>query len=245
MASRLVDSLIGACLPRCCTLCGQRTAADVLCPGCLADLPWLDQACCRCGTPVADQSPGARCVRCPPTLAGFDRVWSALAYEYPVDRLVTGAKFGHQLALATILGHLLARRAIACMPAARGRAALVVPVPLHWQRHGARGFNQADEIARPLCRALGLSLAAGICRRVRATTGQTGLGAADRRRNLRGAFEVRRRLDGANVIVVDDVVTTGATAEALAAALRGAGVAHLELWSVARAILGQPAARNV
>ena len=111
----------------------------------------------------------------------------------------------------------------------------LLPVPLHWQRHAVRGFNQAREIARSIARTTGLPLLHGKVLRERATAEQTGLGRAARRRNVRGAFVVKDDLPFEHVAIVDDVCTTGSTAGELARTLRRAGVGRISLWTVARA----------
>ncbi len=213
MAWIKVDEILDVFLPPYCALCGQAIARRPLCVGCYADLPWLMPHCL-------------------PTIAGFDQVWSPLGYEYPVDRLIGEAKFGKQLATARALGELLAER----VPESARCPDLVVPVPLHWQRQAERGFNQAEEIARGLCRRLDWRLAAGICQRLRATPAQSRLTAAERRMNLHAAFSARQLPPGLHILVVDDVLTTGATAEAVASSLRRAGAASLQLWTVAHAM---------
>ena len=214
MGLRRVDEILEVLFPPACLLCGQRaTPAAPACAGCLADLPW-------CAGPAADPPPP------------FEEVRSALKYEYPVDRLIAAAKFGRQASVARDLGLLLALR----LPAPSSPPDAVVPVPLHWQREADRGFNQSGEIARALCRSRGWPLRGDLCRRVRATPEQSGLGAAGRRDNLRGAFALTtpRRLRGlGHVLIVDDVLTTGATAGALAELLQAAGVPRLWLWTVA------------
>lgn len=236
----VVDSLLGALAPARCLLCDQPCPGAAACPGCLADLPWLVVTCSGCGAPLPG---GVHCGACPATLAPYARAWSALAYEYPVDRLITAAKFGGELAVAAGLGELLAGAAAGRPRPPRG--SLLVPVPLHWRRQAARGYNQAEEIARPLARRLGYRLAGGLCRRARATPPQASLGSADRRANLTGAFTAGGLPAGATVIVLDDVLTTGATAGVVGEVLRAAGAGRLEFWSVARAVLRQPAARKV
>lgn len=251
MLRNVFDRLLTALVPPPCWFCGQ-TAGEPFCPGCLADLPWFTHCCERCGRPLVrphDSAGDLRCARCPPALALFDRVWAPLSYEYPVDRLIAAAKFGRELATARLLGELMWRARQAPVPAGlppgrrvrQERAPVLVPIPLHWRRHASRGFNQAEEMARALGHRLGLPVAAGLCRKRRATPEQSTLPAAARRRNVRDAFEVRgrnasARLDGATLILVDDVLTTGATAAAVAGPLRRAGVARLELWVLARAV---------
>jgi ComF family protein len=208
-----VDQVLDALFPPRCLLCGQAAGADgPACAGCLADLPWLE-------APLAP-------------LAGFAEVRSALTYEYPVDRLVAAAKFGRQAPVARGLGQLLAWR----LPDLPEPPDAVVPVPLHWRREAERGFNQAEEIARSLCQDRGWRLRTDLCRRLRQTPEQSALGATLRRENLRGAFALANARSAArcrHVLLVDDVLTTGATAEAVAGVFRSAGVTQLSLWTVA------------
>jgi len=111
----------------------------------------------------------------------------------------------------------------------------IVPVPLHPGRYRQRGFNQAIEIARTLSRRLDIPLDLHGCRRVRATAAQAKLSAEERRKNLRKAFSVRMPDERRHVAILDDVITTGATARELAGALRRAGVARVDVWACARA----------
>jgi ComF family protein len=211
-----VDQILEALFPSRCLLCGQSSGGLPACAGCLTDLPWL-----------ADEE------HCRPTVGPFAAVQSALTYEYPVDRLVAAAKFGRQVPVARGLGQLLALR----MPSLPEPPDAVVPVPLHWRREAARGFNQAEEIARALCAVRRWPLRADLCRRVRPTPEQSGLGAARRHDNLRGAFALADPLAAGrcrHVLLVDDVLTTGATAAAVAEIFQAAGVGKLSLWTVAR-----------
>lgn len=204
-----VDQLLAVVLPRRCAFCNEPCGGRAACAGCEADLPWLPAA-------------------------GPGRVWAALSYEYPVDRLVAAAKFHRQLHAARTLGELLALYLDRARPGPPPE--ILVPVPLHRRRLAARGYNQAAEIARPVAALAGARIEARLCERTRATPEQSGLPAAARRRNLRNAFAARGRCDGARVAIVDDVVTTGSTAAALARALRDAGAAEVEVWAAARAL---------
>lgn len=130
-----------------------------------------------------------------------------------------------------LLGDCLAR---ALVEQGAARPELILPVPLHVSRLRERGYNQALEIARPLAQALNRPIAMRTCERVRATSPQAGLHANARRRNVRGAFQVKRPLRVRHVAIVDDVVTTGQTATELARALRRAGAVRVDLWAVAR-----------
>lgn len=153
-----------------------------------------------------------------------------LHYEFPVDVGLKALKFRRKLYYAEAFGGLLVDAA-AALPA---DIDAVLPVPLHWRRRAVRGFNQAEELCRPLRQSLSLPLVRGIVRR-RSTPAQSGLSAGQRNRNLRGAFVARRPPGARHVLVVDDVITTGATARHLALALRAAGVPRVSVLAVARA----------
>lgn len=220
-----VDQILDTLFPTPCLLCGQRRAGagpDVpVCAGCLADLPWLGAL-----------APGPEAAS-HPELGHFAAVRSALTYEYPVDRLIAAAKFGRQIPVACGLGQLLALG----MPGLPQPPDAVVPVPLHWAREAARGFNQAEEIARSLCHVRQWPLRTDLCRRILPTPEQSGLSAARRRDNLRGAFALANTPAASrcgHVLLIDDVLTTGTTAAAVGEIFRAAGVQQLSLWTVAR-----------
>ncbi len=166
-------------------------------------------------------------------------MFSAFPYAPPIDDLVRGLKFGKRLHCARLLGRLLAIRA------AQAGAELpdcFVPVPLHPARLRRRGFNQALEITRVLARRLGVALDARCVERVRPGVPQTALPAKQRLKNPRGAFDISnvfdKRLKRPShlrfVVVVDDVMTTGATINEVARVLRKAGVERVEAWVAAR-----------
>lgn len=111
----------------------------------------------------------------------------------------------------------------------------LVPIPLHPARYRARGFNQALEIARPVASQLKIPLCPKLCRRVRITPPQRLLDAEERHKNLRGAFQATEDLSGRHIAIVDDVLTTGATAHEVATALKRAGAVQVEAWVLARA----------
>jgi len=167
------------------------------------------------------------------------RMRSALVYEYPLDRIIAGAKFRQRLDFAAALGELLSHYLdnYLCGPAGLSladRPEVIVPVPLHRRRLAMRGFNQATEIAQPVSRRLGLPLRPGACVRVRHTIEQSSLSGRARRRNLVGAFVAGRELAGRRVAIIDDVLTTGSTVRAVAAAISAAGADDVQVWTVAR-----------
>jgi ComF family protein len=205
-----------------CFVC-RGAARALLCEACDAELPRLPaELCPRC----ALASPlGALCGRCLAEPPHYDASVAALGYEFPADALVHALKFRGELALAPFLGALLLQRistlGVDC----------VIPVPLSARRLRERGYNQAVEIARHLAPR---KLEVSVCIRSRDTAAQTGLPFDERRRNVRGAFRCARPLAGASVAVVDDVMTTGATLDEIAATLKRAGAARVENWVVAR-----------
>ncbi|MDD2988744.1 MAG: phosphoribosyltransferase family protein [Zoogloea sp.] len=150
-----------------------------------------------------------------------------LDYGFPLDRLVQALKYGHRLSVSRLFVELLAAQP---MP----EADLVIPMPLHAARLRTRGFNQAAELARPLARRWGLPVVLdGVVRDVD-TAPQAGLPWKARAANVRGAFRVTAGVEGLRVVVVDDVMTTGATLAELARSLKGAGAVSVENRVLAR-----------
>ncbi|MEF3082078.1 ComF family protein [Luteimonas sp. SMYT11W] len=216
-------------MPGRCLVCREPGASGRdLCPACTAALPWMPHACVRCAQPLPTPDPvcGA-CLRRPPPL---DAVIAAFDYGFPVDRLLPRFKFHRALAAGALLGDCLAQAT-----ADAARPAALVPIPLHTARLRERGYDQALELARMLARRHHLPLRTDLLRRVRATAPQSRLDAKARRRNLRNAFAVQRPAGmPAHVVLIDDVMTTGATLHAAAIALRRAGAQRIEAWVCAR-----------
>jgi ComF family protein len=224
-----VDDWLAWLIPPRCVLCNEPSGALPVCDGCRDDLPWLTRRCVAC-TAELPKGAGSACGRCG-VLQPAPTARAAFSYEYPVDRMITAAKFRGELHHARALGALLATTCPADFA-----ADLLVPVPLHRERLLERGYNQALEIARPIVERTGIPLAAALCERIRPTREQSGLPASERRRNLRGAFAVRGRCAGARLVIIDDVITTGSTAAALARVLRSAGAEVAAVWAVAQAL---------
>lgn len=219
-----------AIFPGVCLLCGcpSRRALD-LCVPCAAGLPLLTTACERCALPLPVPGICGACLQHPPPFAA---ALVACHHLQPVAGMIHRLKYGGDLAQAAPLATLLAQR-LEGRPTQLPDA--LVPVPLHWRRQARRGFNQALELALPLGRLLDIPVASRLVQRQRATTPQVGLSRAERRRNLRGAFRVRTSALPCHLALIDDVITTGSTLEALADCLLDAGVGRVEVWAVARA----------
>jgi ComF family protein len=215
---------------------GQPPALD-LCRDCEDDFPRNDNACPGCAMPLAE--PATACVHCVSRHPAFDAAFAPYRYEFPLVELIHRLKYGGQVAIARILGTVLAHRL-----RERGAPAVdaLVPVPLHAAREARRGYNQAGEIARFAGAMVGLPVLDRVALRLRPTEEQAALPASVRRINVSGAFEALVRCVPPAVAIVDDVLTTGATADALAQALKRAGCRRVETWAVARAV-GEDAQR--
>lgn len=228
--SRNLQRLQSWLLPWRCLLCGDAGADGLdLCRACAAELPRNGSCCARCALPL----PGnvALCGACQRKPPPWHAAWAPFRYGWPLDRLEARYKFGRELAAGRTLAELWRR-----LPPPAARPALILPVPLHRTRLRQRGYNQALELARPLGRTLGVPVRHDLLLRSRGTAAQTELDAASRRHNVRGAFAMR---DGAvlpaHVVLLDDVMTTGATLAECARVLRRAGVARVDVWALARA----------
>jgi ComF family protein len=201
------------------------------CAVCAAAFARVPNACARCGLakPVS---------HCPVAHGAWDvdALLAPFSYTPPLDHYVQALKYRG----ARSLGRALALLLVPALRVWRCEVDALVAVPLHRTRRCERGYNQAQEIARTLARELRLpALTLGIARRT-ATPTQTGQGAAERRASVAHAFRVARDFTGRRVAIVDDVVTTGATVNALAAELRSAGAARCVVIAVARTPLSNP-----
>ena len=222
--------LAAALLPQDCFICGGRSDNAPLCRDCDAELPRLPEATCPvCALPLPNGVPAAACGACLAHPPHFDATIAVFAYAYPVDHLVQALKYRARLPLAGLGADALAARG-ACA------ADCIVPMPLHPRRLRERGFNQALEIARPLARRFRLPLLATACTRAVDTAPQASLPWKERHGNVRGVFECGVDLMGKSVVVVDDVMTTGATLDEFARTLKKHGAIRVSNWVVARTL---------
>jgi len=230
-----MHGLMALLLPRICLLCGDGAEEPYnLCTGCIRALPRIDSSCRRCALPLpaADSEVCARCISAAPP---FRRATAAFRYVDPLDTLIQRLKYQRDLSVASTLGRLLAQR-IAGEAEADGPEC-IVPVPLHIRRLRMRGFNQSLEIARILAAGTGIPVKHLWVGRARDTPVQSRAQSVRARQlNVRDAFAASRHLARfRRVAIVDDVVTTGATAAELARCILARGVESVDLWCVARA----------
>jgi len=222
-----LERVIAVLLPQECLLCAAPSGATPLCTACAHTLPPLPTPSCPvCALPSPGGTTCGACLKSPPAFDATIAVWR---YAFPVDRLVQALKFEHRLALAAVFA-----AAMRTNPPPHGD--LLLPLPLAAGRLRERGFNQAAEIARPLARHLRLPLSLDDCRRTRETAAQSSLPWKTRRRNVKNAFECATDLRDRHIIVIDDVMTTGATLDELARTLKQHGATTVTNWVVARAL---------
>jgi ComF family protein len=224
--------------PPACEVC-RAPGLFPLCFACLAAMPVIAAPwCARCGQPLAAADGGGGCRWCRRRPSAFVRVRSSGIYAGVLREAIHALKFRGCRAMARPLGALMARAAADDPFAAHLDA--VVPVPLHPTRLRARGFNQSALLAAVVARELGgLATVAGALVRADLTSSQVGLAVDERRRNVRDAFAAGIRLEGRRVLLIDDVVATGATAAACVKALRAAGAERVLVLTAARAVLGR------
>lgn len=224
--SEVTQRIADVTLPQDCLVCGALAGRRSVCDACAASLPRAACPACRvCALPLPAGGVCGRCLRMPPA---FDASRAALAYAFPVDRLIQALKYGHRLAIARYFSGLLLDAG------APQSADCIVAVPMHGRALRERGFNQALELARPLSRHWGLPLMVHGVQRIVDGPPQASLSGVARRRNVRRAFAADSGLAGRSVLVIDDVMTTGATLDAFARSLKRAGVVRVENLVVAR-----------
>ena len=203
-----------------------------ICQHCFSDLPWHhSNRCPQCALPSFGNAICGHCLAASPD---FDSTHAPLKYEYPLDRMLQRYKYGHNLAMADTFANLLIE-SFEHMPDTP-RPDLIIPMPLHPQRLKERGFNQSLEIARILAGRLDIRLDTKSCTRIKLSPPQASLPLKERVKSMKGAFRCSESLQGLRVALLDDVMTTGASLNALAKTVKAAGAAHVECWVLARTL---------
>jgi ComF family protein len=227
--------------PACLSCDAPVGSADALCAGCFRKLrPITDPICPVLGIPFAvSLGPGvlsAEAIADPPP---YDRSRSAVIYNEAALALVGKLKYGDRPELARFCARLMVQAGHELLV----KDAVLVPVPLHPRRQFARRYNQSTELARALSALTGLRVETGLVRRRKPTRQQVGLSGDARRRNVAGAFEpsdgISSWLRGRRAIIVDDVITTGATVAAVTRALKAGGATGSDVLSFARVVIGR------
>jgi ComF family protein len=225
-------------LPQLCASCREPVGSDGLCPACWSKLSFIAPPYCeRLGIPFAyDPGPGVLSMEAIADPPAYRRARAAVRFDDVARTLVHALKYGDRLDLAPMMGRWMATAGRSLT----AEADAIIPVPLHWRRYWARRFNQSALLAEAIAKASQVPLALGALKRVKATPQQVGLSQAARALNVQGAFRVsptgKAAIAGRRLILVDDVITTGATIDACARALLRAGAAEVNVLTFARVV---------
>lgn len=212
-----------------CVLCGSMSRDGLWCAACDCALPYLDAPHCPvCALPTPG---GEICGQCLQHSPAFTRATAVFGYTFPLDKLMQAMKYGEQIALARAFAGKLARRIDKT-----NLPDCAIPMPLHPAKLRERGFNQSLLLAARVARELDVKLLHNTCQRVRDTPPQSALPWKERKKNVRGAFRCDADLTGKRVVLVDDVMTTGASLDALATAVQKMGASEIGVWVVARTL---------
>lgn len=230
----LAKTLLDTFFPNRCLACSRGTRGHFFCPDCRTALEPISALSCRsCGLPLPLREPGSICLSCVARPPPFDSLGSAYLYGGPLRDALLSLKHGKRFEKAGRLGAMMAEKLAGRVPP--GLAA-VVPVPLYRKRLVDREYNQALLLAREIAWRLCVPLRPGLMRRIRNTGSQKGLSGRRRAANLKGAFAAvsAGEISGSSILLVDDVVASGATVSECARTFKKAGVIAVHVWCLAR-----------
>jgi len=229
--TQLIRQLYSKVITTPCILCHAQTSQQSLCQKCSTSLPLLGPACPRCANPLPKTHICGSCLTHP---AIRHRSQSLFQYAFPIDKLISEFKFNQRHYLSQYLGHQLAHH---IKQVSEEMPQMLIPIPLHHTRLKQRGYNQSAELAKVLSTELDIPLNQSALKRIKATKPQNQLPFSERKKNLMTAFtcQANHQLPE-HIALIDDVLTTGHTADAAAKALIKQGVKTVELWTIARTI---------
>lgn len=218
-----------------CQLCGARCGTEQsICLACEAELPWLDRACSCCALPLEDEDSSPLCPECQLKTPLFDQVQAPWRFDFPIDSLISRFKQRGDWPSGRIMAHYLARHLENAYHEGLSKPEALLPVPLSARRLRQRGFDQTRMLAEWLGKDLAIPVELSLIQRVRDTPAQKQLNAQERQQNLQDAFAIQSPTPYRHLAIVDDVMTTGATVNALAQLLRQAGVERVDVYALAR-----------
>jgi len=235
-AHALLRAALDVVLPPLCAACREPVDGSGLCPSCWSKLSFITRPYCeRLGIPFTyDPGPGILSMEAIADPPAYNRARAAVRFDEISRALVHALKYGDRLDLAPMMGRWISHAGREIL----AEADALVPVPLHWRRQWARRFNQSAMLAAAIASESGLPIAAGALKRVKATAQQVGLSRSERAGNVQGAFKVpeegKAAVLGRRLVLVDDVLTSGATVDVCARALNRAGAANVDVLVFAR-----------
>ncbi len=235
-ARALCRAALDVALPRLCAACREPVEGSGLCPACWSKLSFITRPYCeRLGIPFQyDSGPGVLSMEAIAEPPAYNRARAAVRFDEISRALVHALKYGDRLDLAPMMGRWVGHAGREILT----EADALVPVPLHWRRQWARRFNQSAMLAAAVSAQTGVPVAAGALKRVKATVQQVGLSRSERASNIQGAFKVppsgKPAVAGRRLVLIDDVLTSGATVEGCARALNRAGAANVDVLVFAR-----------
>ncbi len=233
MVNNWINIIQDYLLPPTCILC-ENSGFDShdICQPCFNDLQKNIHCCYRCAEifETPNKTPQL-CGQCLSKTPAFDETYAPFIHQGIIRYLIASLKFNRQYKNARLLGYLLA----SYLEKTAETPDLIIPVPLHNKRYKERGFNQSIEIAKTVSKILNIPLDTKSCTRQRNTAHQIDLPAKQRRQNIKNAFLVSQPIKVNHIAILDDVITTGSTANELAKVLKKAGISRVDVWSCARA----------
>lgn len=234
MTGLFINQVVGWLLPSRCAACSatcstQGADESGLCHQCHTDLPGLQNGCTTCSRPLETSNPVV-CGRCQQNPPSYDHTIAPFLYKEPISQLITGLKFSARLAHAQVLARLFVDTLNN-----NDTPELIIPMPLHSKRLRERGFNQSLEIARLISRSINVPINTDACIRIRDTAPQSTLPAKEKKGNVKNAFAINKPINAKHVAIIDDVMTSGHTANELASALKDHGIGRVDVWVMARA----------
>lgn len=226
LSSATTKALVNKLFKQSCLLCAVKVDSQLsLCTDCLASLPEAPSPnCAQCGLPALSQVCGS-CLKNKPS---YDATHALFSYGFPVDAVLQHYKYSNALYLSQTLGRLLQEKILT------DDYDVIIPMPLHPSRIKERGFNQSLEVAKVMAKHHSIRLDSSSCHRIKNTPPQASLAPKERIKNMQGAFDCTADFSGQHIALVDDVMTTGASLNALAKTLKEAGATKVSCYVIAR-----------
>lgn len=229
--NNFLSSFIDLIFPKICFNCRQRIDSGIICKNCLQELVWLENVCSFCGSPLTD----GKCLVCSKEDFYFHKARSVYSFNRVVKNFIHDLKYEDMICVADFLAEKMVDYLLQFKPFKT--IDILAPVPLHKVRNRQRGFNQSEMLTKNMAKHLEVEHIPNLIIRNRFTRTQTQLGKTDRKKNVNGAFDLNKKYNvaGKNVLIIDDVFTTGSTLNSISQVLRSNQVEKVFAFTLARA----------